>query len=148
MSIDGHLGCFCILGFVNNTVINIGVYVPFLISVFSFYGYVPRSGIAGLYGSSIFSFFKEPTYCAVQWLYQFTFLPTMYKGSLCSMLSLSFVICVLFDDSHPDRCEVTYHVVLIFISLMIRDVEHLFICLLSICMSSLKTCVFSSFADF
>ena len=59
MSIDGHLGCFCILGIVNNTVTNIGVYVSFLISVFSFYGYVPRSGIAELYGSSIFSFLKN-----------------------------------------------------------------------------------------
>ena len=59
MSIDGHLGCFHILGIINNTVINIGVYVSFLISVFSFYGYVPRSGIAGLYGGSIFSFLKN-----------------------------------------------------------------------------------------
>ena len=56
-SVDGHLGCFYVLAIVNNAAMNFGVHVSFLIRVFIFSGYMPRSGIAGSYGNSTF---KEP----------------------------------------------------------------------------------------
>ena len=57
LSVDGHLGCFHILTVVNNATINIGVHISFGVSVFSFFRYILRNGIAGSYSSSIFSFF-------------------------------------------------------------------------------------------
>ena len=55
-SVDGHLGCVYILAIGNNAAMNIGVHVSFQISVFTFFGYRPRIGIAGSYVSSIFTF--------------------------------------------------------------------------------------------
>ena len=56
-SVSGHVDSFHVFATINSAAINIGVCVYFLNYVFS--GYVPRSGIARSYGSSIFSFLKN-----------------------------------------------------------------------------------------
>ena len=48
-----NLGCLYVLAIVNSAAMNIGVHISFQTMVFS--RYMPRSGIAGSYGSSIFS---------------------------------------------------------------------------------------------
>ena len=53
----GHLGCFHVLAIINSAAMNIWVRVSFWIMFFS--GYMPSSGIAVSYSSSIFSFLRN-----------------------------------------------------------------------------------------
>ena len=56
-SADGHLGCFHVLVIINSAAMNIGVRVSLSDLVSSVC--MARSGFAGSYGSSIFSYVKE-----------------------------------------------------------------------------------------
>ena len=58
-SADGHLGCSHVLAIINSAVMNIGVHVSLSDLVSSVY--MPRSGIAVSYGSSISSFLRNHT---------------------------------------------------------------------------------------
>ena len=59
LSVDGNLRCFHVLAIGNSAVVIIEVHISFWISGFIFSGYIPRSGIAGSYSSSIFSFLRN-----------------------------------------------------------------------------------------
>ena len=56
-SADGHLGCFHVLAIINSVVMNIGVHMS--LSILVSLVWMPRSGIAGSYGSSISSFLRN-----------------------------------------------------------------------------------------
>ena len=79
-----------------------------------------------------FYFLKESPNCYPEWLYQSTFLPTVWEGSLFSILSRAFVICGTFNDGHSDQCKVISHCSFD-LHFSNGDVEHLFLCILAAC---------------
>ena len=137
--------CFQILAIENNAVMSMGVHISFQINVFIFFRYISRSVIRGSYGSSNFSFLRNQ-YCFLYGWHQFTFLPRVHKDSLFCIF-MPILMSYLFHNSILTGVRWYLTVVLIWISMMISDVEDDFMHLLAICMS-LEKCLFRSSAHF
>ena len=72
----------------------------------------------------------------------------MHEVPHFSTPSWTFIICRYFNDSHSDRCEVISHYCSHLHFSNISNVEHFFICLLAISMSSFEKCLFRSCVRF
>ena len=123
-SVDGHLGCFHVLAIVNSAAMNYGVHVTFQIKVFVFSKYIPRNWIAGSYGNCSFLRNLHIIFHSV-WT-------NWHSHQQCRRVSFSthhlqHLLFVDFLMIGILTC-VWYLIVLIFIFLIIRDAEHLFMC--------------------
>lgn len=145
---EEHLGCFHILALVNNAAINIGCMYFFKIMFLLSWGKYPVVELLGHMVVILFLIIWGTSMLFSQWLFQFA-LPPIVQGFPISphpwqyFFSLVLLILVILTGV---KCYTI--MVWICISLMISDVDHLFMCLLGICMFVLeKICiqVFSSF---
>jgi hypothetical protein len=142
-SVEGHLSSFQLLTIINKAAINLVEHVSFLpVGISS--GYMPRRGIAGSSGSTVYNFLRncqtdfQSGCISLQSQQQWRSVP-LSPHPHQHLLSREFLLLAILSGVRWNL-----RVVLICISLMIKDAEHFIRCFSAIQYSSAENSLFSS----
>jgi hypothetical protein len=146
-SVQGHLGSFQLLAIINKVAMNI-VKNVFLLQVRTSFGYMPRRGIAGYSGSTMSNFLRN---CQTDIQSGCTRLQSNQQWRIAPLsphrpqhlLSNKLLILAILTGLRWNL-----RVILICVSLMIKNVEHFFRCFSDILYSSVENSLFSSLPHF
>ena len=100
-SSDGHLGCFHVLAIINSAAMNIGVHMS--LSIMVSLVFMPRSGIAGSYGSSISSYiYTMEYYSAIE--------KNTFESVLTRWMKLEPIIQGEVSQKEKHQCSILTHI--------------------------------------
>jgi hypothetical protein len=146
-SVEGHLGSFQLLAIINKVAMNIVEHVSFLL-VGTSSGYMPRRGIVGSSGSTMSNFLRncqtdfQSGCTSLQSHQQWRSVPLSPHPHQHLLSPEFFILAILTGVRWNLR------VVLICISLMIKDVEHFFRFFSAMQYSSVEYSLFRSVPHF